>query len=57
MSGKELERFDPEEEMNFEKFTKSKFKKEKERKKSLRDYRGGKDKRSFEKEKRNDNQK
>jgi len=53
MSEKELERFD-QEETNFEKFIKRKKYIDKERKKSLRDYRGKENKRFFKKEKRND---
>jgi len=53
MSEKELERFD-QEETNFEKFIKRKKYIDKERKKSLRDYRGKENKRSFKTKEKND---
>jgi len=53
MSEKELEKFS-EDELGFEKFSKHKKIKGLDRKKSLRDFRGKEDKRSFKKEKEND---
>ena len=53
MSEKELEKFS-EDEMNFEKFTKQRKFKDLDRKKSLRDFRGKENKRSFKKEKKDD---
>lgn len=49
--------FEDDEEIRFEKFTKSKIPKEKDHKKSLRDYRPKTDKRNYKEEKKNDNQK
>lgn len=46
--------FENDEEVHFEKFARSKFPKEKEHKKSLRDYRPKKDKRNYKDDKKDD---